>query len=327
MSPSRCAAAALLAALVAAHPGFAQSAKELTSARQAFREALAQEVAGDWAGALSKLESVARVKLTPQVRYHIARCKEHLGRYTEALGDYRLAEYEARKAAAPDLPEITRARTDLQARVPKLLVVLPDAATGASVYLDGVELGATQIGVAMPVNPGPHRIVAKLGNQRWDKTFTARERASSRIEVELSAPGPTDDTTPEHSAPPPDAAPTATPGTGDGALPWVAAGVGVAGVIGAGAFYALHAGAESDLNATCRDSLCPESMRGTHDKSKLYGTLTGVSLAVGVVGLGTATVLWLSHGRPPPRDSAHAAVVVDAAVAPSWRGVAVRGSF
>ncbi len=317
--------AGLALILAVARPGAAQTTTDLSEARQLFREALAQEVAGDWAGALAKLEKVARVKLTPQVRYHVARCKEHLGRYTEALGDYRLAEYGAQQVSAPELPEIARARKDLETRVPRLHVVLPDAAAGASVRLDDVELGATQIGVEIPVNPGPHRIVATLGKQHWAKTFTAKERGSSRIDVALAAPHQADGDEPSTVA---GTEPVATRDKGAGALPWVAAGVGVAGVIGAGAFYALHAGAESDLDSTCHDSLCPESMRATHDKSKLYGTLTGVSAAVGVVGLGTAAVLWISHSDSPPvKDSARAGVVVDAAIAPGWRGVAVRGSF
>ena len=71
---------------LAAPAARAQSDEDLAQARVLFNEALSQETAGDWAGALEKMQKVSRVKLTPQVRYHLARCKEHLGRHTEALG-------------------------------------------------------------------------------------------------------------------------------------------------------------------------------------------------------------------------------------------------
>jgi hypothetical protein len=67
----------------------------LAEARVWFRDGLSLEAAGDWAGALTRFEQVAKVRFTPQVRFHVARCKEHLGRMTEALGDYRISEYEA----------------------------------------------------------------------------------------------------------------------------------------------------------------------------------------------------------------------------------------
>src|SRR5262249_4863896 len=45
---------------------------ELDQARETYRTALALETAGDWAGALAKMRDVAAVKLTPQVRFHLA---------------------------------------------------------------------------------------------------------------------------------------------------------------------------------------------------------------------------------------------------------------
>ncbi|MEZ4376632.1 MAG: hypothetical protein R3B07_37860, partial [Polyangiaceae bacterium] len=99
----------------------AQSKDDLAKARRLFRQGLSLEAAGDFAGALAKFDEVAKVKLTPQVRFHMGRCKEELGRLNEALGDYRLAEYEAREAGAKELPEISAAKEKLEARVPKLV--------------------------------------------------------------------------------------------------------------------------------------------------------------------------------------------------------------
>src|SRR5689334_16529333 len=51
----------------------------LDKARAQFQQGLALETAGDWAGALSLFVQVAAVKLTPQVRFHVGLCEEHLG--------------------------------------------------------------------------------------------------------------------------------------------------------------------------------------------------------------------------------------------------------
>ena len=71
------------------------NARALEKARNLFRQGLSLEAAGNWAAALAKFQEVMKVKLTPQVRFHSARCSEQLGRLNEALGEYRLAEYEA----------------------------------------------------------------------------------------------------------------------------------------------------------------------------------------------------------------------------------------
>jgi hypothetical protein len=51
----------------------AQSQDDLDRARNLFRQGLSLEAAANWAAALGKFQDVARVKLTPQVRFHIAR--------------------------------------------------------------------------------------------------------------------------------------------------------------------------------------------------------------------------------------------------------------
>src|SRR5262249_41042985 len=103
---------------------FAQSKDDLERARQQYRQGLSLEAAGDWASALAKFVEVGKVKLTPQVRFHSARCNEQLGRLNEALGEYRLAEYEAGQQGldAKEAQEISQARQALESRVPKLVI-------------------------------------------------------------------------------------------------------------------------------------------------------------------------------------------------------------
>ncbi len=116
-------------------------------AREIFRAGLALEAAGDWAGALVKFRQVAEDRPTPQVRFHIARCQEFLGRWTEALGTYRLALGEAEALQVEEvLQEGNRARLALEERIPKLTLVRGEGAEAAVLFVDGVEMGASAAG-------------------------------------------------------------------------------------------------------------------------------------------------------------------------------------
>jgi hypothetical protein len=312
-----------------AGPAHAQAQEDLERARSLFREGLSLEAAGNWAGALAKFQGVGRVKLTPQVRFHIARCQENLGRLNEALGEYRLAEYEASQQELPELASITEARTDLEGRVPKALIIRGAGTERARVRLDGVELGVRQIGQPLNVDPGLRHVVAQLPDgTEFEQTFTANE--GETVEVELVAP-----TASPAVAPPPAGTPDAGPDPGASSsggmpayLPWVAGGVGVAGLAGAGVFYVLRNGAASKLDDACRGSVCPESVQGEQEKGERYALFSMVSLGVGVVGLGAATALFLMNGSSEASAIRPALPVeVDVIATGSTAGVNVSGRF
>jgi hypothetical protein len=326
--------AALVGAMVAtatipAAPGVAhaQSQDDLNSARSLFREGLALEAAGNWAAALGKFQEVRRVKLTPQVRFHIARCQEHLGRLSEALGEYRLAEYEAGAQDLTELESITEARQGLEARIPKVIITRGEGASDARVQLDGVELGDTQIGEAVNVDPGPHRVTARLPDgTQFEQPFTAKIAETAAVELVLpealraQAAAPT-------TAGSPAAADRGAPSSGPGPLPFIIGGVGVASPAASGVFFVLRNGAASDLDEVCRDSVCPASLEGTQSRGETYALLSTVTLGVGIVGVGVATYLFLAGGSSGER--AALAPPIDVGVATTGRegAVTVRGRF
>ena len=315
--------AALGAGAAASAPGsaFAQTQEELERARQQFRQGLSLEAAGDWASALAKFVEVGKVKLTPQVRFHSARCNEQLGRLNEALGEYRLAEYEAGQQGLREAAEITQARQALESRVPKLVIRRGDGAEAARIELDGVEIGEAQIGQPIAVDPGPHTVVAKLGGDRQvEQAATVKE--SETAEVVLNAPAATSN---------PASNPTADTGvtprepsshTHHSALPWIVGGVGVAGLAASGVFFGLREGAKSDLEKGCDGNVCPKSLQSKQDDGKLYTTLSFVTLGVGIAGVGVATYLFVAGTG---KHEEQASVPVDVAMLPHGGFVTVRG--
>jgi len=283
----------LLGLVVVCASANAQTEAELARARAQFDEALSLEVAEDFKGALAKLNEVAKVRQTPQVRFHIARCKERLQRYTEALGDYQLAEHAEPRLGPEDLAEVVRARESLQQRIPRLSLVLPKPSEGVEVELDGVLLGAARLREPVLVDPGTRHIVVTNKHGRLEESVEVSEGETR--EVSLRVPEPA-----KPPAPPPQ--PPVSREKAEGAPPsyaYVAGGIGLAGVLGAAVFAYLRADAEQTLDDECIAGVCPERLRSTQTMGERASVLAPVSLGVGLVGLAVAGYGFLSPREAP----------------------------
>lgn len=294
-----------VAEITVAMPSQAETS-DVVKARDLFKRGISQEAANDWAGALGSFEEVARLKNNANVAYHVARCKEKLGRWTEALGAYRLAEYEGQrdKATKADvLAEIQRAISELEPRMPKLVLVRGANADRLRFELDGVSIGATQLGAPIQVDPGPHHITA-VGpdGSKEERAVELTEGATKTLSFDGKAPSAERPAAPPVSDAPPTARPVERPASapaparqassGPGVAPWAIAGVGLASLVASGAFFGLRQSAKNELDATCVGSVCPESLRDTQSAGERWSLLTGVTLATGIVGVGVGTI-WL----------------------------------
>jgi hypothetical protein len=149
------------AAVFCAQPVYAQDKTELSKARAQFQRAIELEQAGNYTTALETFRDVGQVRMTPQVRFHIATCEEKLGRLVTALGGYQLAFADADSVGEDFKSEVERAVTRLEASIPKLVINRGSGAEAAEIQLDGESLGASSVGVPVPLDPGPHAITAK----------------------------------------------------------------------------------------------------------------------------------------------------------------------
>ena len=158
------------------------------AARELFQAGERDEDANRWADALEKFRRVAAVKLTAGVRYHIALCEEHLGQLVAALGEYTVAETQARAENAQDvLPLVGEKLKSLKTRVPRLTVVVPGDTVDAEVRLDGDALVKELWGVPVPLDPGDHRLEAQApGRAPMAVTITLEERQATLFEVKLA---------------------------------------------------------------------------------------------------------------------------------------------
>jgi len=280
-------------------PAAAQDAGELKQARAQFQRATELEQAGNWTAALQAFREVGAVRMTPQVRFHIALCEENLGRLVAALGGYELALADADNVGPDFKAEVEQNVTKLRSRIPKLVIARGSGAAAAAIELDGVALGDSSIGVEVPLDPGPHAVTAHAPNHRaFSENITVKAGESASVTVELAEVVP---------VAPPIVDPMSPPGRGARrVVPLVIGGVGVASLIGSGVLFGLRQSALSDLRAGCGEGgkHCPPSLQSRYDDLKFYHYGAEVTLGVGIAALATGATLLLLERKAQPRSDA-----------------------
>jgi hypothetical protein len=316
----------LLSLLALAVPAYADSPADLRRARAQFQRGIELEQASNWSEAIQQFREVGSVRMTPQVRFHIAYCEENLGRLVTALGGYELALAEAEQVGSDFKGEVETAITRLRERIPKLLIERGTGADAAAVHLDGVALGGNSVGVEIPLDPGPHNVSAIApGFKPFTATVELKEREVTRLAIELE-PQP---------VPPPDAGGpkqvivvtrTEAPKR---LVPYVIGGAGVAALVAGGVLFALHESAESELKRKCPDpDACPESNRPTYDRMVFYSWTAPVTAGVGVAAIGVAVSLIVFEKKKAPESGPTAARLELSPSAPgSLAGISMRGQF
>ncbi len=181
-APANLAAACLGLALCLATQG-ARGQDPLEAARKAFQEGDEAESRGDCALAIEKFSQAIAAKETAQLHLRIGRCQDKLGQLKAAL-----ASYDAGFALAQGdetLLELARKmRADLQQRIPRLTIRMPDAPPAAYVTLDGVQFRA--FGLDTPLDPGVHVVEGEApGRKPFKSEVSLRESERREITIDL----------------------------------------------------------------------------------------------------------------------------------------------
>ncbi|MGZ3418451.1 MAG: hypothetical protein ACXVEF_42355 [Polyangiales bacterium] len=292
------------------------SAAEIAAARELFDEGLALEQKGDWQGALDRFRKVAGVKMTPQVRFHIALCLENLGKLVDALVEFERAKSDAAADPTAQLVATTAQKhvVDLKERVPRVIVKVPAGTENVAVTIDGTPVSSALLGSAIPLDPGKHQLVVTANKQpSFTKDVELVEHGkTTTIEVTFAPAAKVEKPPPPPKEEPPKEEPTEG-SHGPGALPWIFGGIGVAALAGGGIFYGLRQSTISDLEGACGPdrNQCPEDKKSTYDRGKTYTTVGNILLGVGVVGVATAVVILVaSPSKSGDKKSASAAVTL-----------------
>jgi hypothetical protein len=314
-----------LAALVVNTAPAASRADDRTDAAAAaesvFAEARALAKEGRWSDACPKFETSYKLDPAVGTLLNLAECWARTGRTASAWLRYREAASMALRTGQKEREAIARERARaLETRLCRLVVREAEASRGAvaggsvSVRRDGEVVDAVTLGVAVPVDPGPHVVTAAAADQpSFERRVVVVEPSSSP-----GAGGRCEDTVvtlpafalvePPASPPrgitprPADAAARAdSPGAGGfravHALA-VAAAVGGVAAIGVGVgFAASAASTKGDADAQCSAAGCTATGRSLLADAGRSADVATIALTAGAVLLVTGVVLWLAS--PP----------------------------
>ena len=315
MSPSWCRAVALGVAMTLSLPAVAQepdtphtpvreaTKEELAAARKLFNDAKDLEADGKWSKAFELLERVAKVKTTPQVRFHLALCHENLGRWVDAINGYEQAAQEALKMGkkAREVAEAAPPRAEkLREKVPHLRLAIVGSVRTSKVLIDGNEVSLALAGSPIPIDPGEHRIeVRRDGEVTQTLDVTLEEAETADVELRIHDPEPPPPPKPDVWPEPPPPPPPPPPEEGPGQWPaYVVAGAGAAGIVVGGVLFGLR-------NQRIGEVRCDDGFTGCNpddepivDEARRFDIGSKVGFGVGAGLLATGVVLWFVLWEP-----------------------------
>lgn len=195
--PSLALACVLAAAALAPDVARAQrgGVDPTAAARTLFTEGVAFADRGRWPEAADRFERALALRPSPQIAFNLAQALSHLGqlvRATELLrgvGRDPTADARVKQAAADLLAQV-------EPRVGRMTIRVTGDPAGVAISVDDEPFELAMLGVAVPIDPGTHRVVVRHG----DETIGARElRVADGGSAEAVF-----DTAPAPSAPTPD---------------------------------------------------------------------------------------------------------------------------
>jgi hypothetical protein len=328
--------AAIALALVVALPSLARADGEV-AATALFDEGRRLAEQHHYAEACPKFAESQRLAPSGGTLLNLAECYEHTGQLASAWATWKQAAARANAAGKSQIEKMTLDRAAaLEPKLARLtIVVSPDSdVPGLEVKRDGVVVGATEYGVGIPVDPGPHGLEATAPRKKdWSgKIDVAPEQADATISIALlddvaplpatAAPATTVTAAPVGTSPYPDQG-EASNGGAQRVVAMAALGVAVVGVV-VGSIYGLQAKSNNDHAtepANCPTSTtCDKTGFDLTNKARNEATVSTVSFVVGAAALAGGAVLWLTAPR------ANGIRVAPSATG-SYAGALLTGSF
>jgi hypothetical protein len=325
-------------------PALAQSDADRSTARALGGDGQQALDSKDYKTAEDRFRRADSLVHVPTLMIGLARALTGLGRYVEAQETYTRI---IREGVAPGAPEaFKRALADAKREVdgvgPKIggVTITVRAASGldvpnAKVALDGAPVNTASLGVRRSIDPGSHVLrVSAEGFKPAELHFEVVAGGSLDEPVTLEG---------DRSAPPLDNGPSAAPTTeppglspgaeqpavasaggsgGGGALPWVAFGVGGAGLAVGAITGVMAMGKHSDLanSAHCSGTTCDPSEQANLDTFHTLATISTIGFIVGGVGVAAGALLLVARPRTESLARAQAGLRITPVIGPASIG-------
>jgi hypothetical protein len=315
------------------------SAKQRNAAEQKLAEGKKLLAKGKFDDAIARFREAHDIVKSPEATLLIARARRDTGELVAAHADYLTAVDEAETAAKAEpkyegtLAAIRKDLEDLEGVLGKLVIKLIHAPKGTEVTVDGQAIDAAKLASPLLVAPGSMDVVATAPDgdvSRRQATVNAGQSATVELAFQRKgepatffAGEPGEGGEADGSETTKNSDKSDTGGGGSNTLAYVAGGVGVAGLATFAVLGSMANSKFDDLEKACPDNRCPPERQGDIDDGKRLQTFANVSLAVGIVGVGTGAALLLfggSKGDEPKRGPSAELVL-------GLRSIRVRGTF
>lgn len=262
---------------------YAEDQNRVAAATLLFDEGVRALEAGRLDEACQKLEKSQELAPSGGTLLALGECHERAGRTASAWIAFRSAAARAAAAGKSDAEAsaLEHAAT-LESKLARITIkTAPGMPSNLALLRDTSVVSSSEIGVAVPVDPGEHEIHASApGAKTWTKQLRVAAGASVTVEVpaleaDLDAGSATE----------------SSPGRTQRVLGLTASGVGAGALVGGSIFGLLALGANSDGEAKCDGNLCSQEGLDLIDQASARATvstilfITGAALVAGGAAL------------------------------------------
>ena len=281
-------------ALVAV-PARADDTNKVAAATLLFDEGVRALDAGRLDEACQKLAKSQELAPSGGTLLALAECHERAGRVASAWIAYRGAAARAAAAGKADAEASALEHAGkLEPKLARLTIKTPTGTpTNFELLRDTTVVSTSELGVAVPVDPGKHEIHASApGMKPWVKQIQVPASASVTIEVPpLEA---------DASAPPP----TTSDGSTQRILGITAAGLGAGAMIGGTIFGVLAMSANSDGESECVGKECrSQGAIDSINKASDQATVSTILFIAGAALVAGGAALYFT--APKPRQGSY----------------------
>jgi hypothetical protein len=269
------------------------AAGNVAEAEQLFQRASVHMDAREYEAACPLLERSQTLDPSSGTLLNLGDCYEQRGMTASAYRAFEEARELSNQTGRKDRAEIAELRKKRLEPLLRQLVLVPPKAQPASlaVYLDGKPLAPSSWYVPVPIDPGVHTIRASAPGASDFSTRVSAPSAGATASVTIPPLEPIAQTSPAAAS----VQEGRTRVDGQRIAAIVSAAVGVVGVATGTVFGLRSQSKHEESDEYCTGNRC-QNRRGVDlmDDARSAGNISTIGFIVGGVGLGAATILWVT---------------------------------